>query len=120
MDSEFIKLDLHSTCAQAIEYLRTLSPSSENIYYLYVVDSEGVFKGVLSSRALLIADPLVKLEQIMRKKLITIPATIKREEIAHIMSRYHLLALPVVDDKNRIIGVIKIHDILESTLEYPI
>jgi CBS domain-containing protein len=120
MDSEFIKLNQKNTCQEAVDTLRTLSQSSENIYYLYVVDDEGKFMGVLSSRALLISAPDVKLEQIMKKKLITIPETIRREEIAHIMSRYHLLALPVVDKKNRIVGVIKIHDVLESTLEYPI
>lgn len=119
MDSEFISLNQNNTCLEAIQYLRTLSPSSENIYYLYVVDDQGIFKGVLSNRALLVSDPQTKLEKLMRKKLITIPETIRREEIAHIMSRYHLLALPVVDKLNRIIGVIKIHDVLESTLEYP-
>lgn len=120
MDSEFIKLNQNISCKEAIEYLGSLSPSSENIYYLYVVDNEGIFKGVLSSRALMIASPEVKLEQIMRRKLITIPETIRREQIAFIMSRYHLLALPVVDKHGRIVGVIKIHDVLESALEYPV
>lgn len=120
MDSEFIKLNQKNTCLEAIDTLRTLSPSSENIYYLYVVDDEGKFKGVLSSRALLVATPDTKLEQIMRKKLVTIPETIRREEIAQTMSRYHLLALPVVDKQGRIVGVIKIQDVLESTLEYPV
>jgi CBS domain-containing protein len=120
MDSEFIKLNQNITCKDAIEFLGSLSPSSENIYYLYVVDNEGIFKGVLSSRSLMISSPEVKLEQIMRKKLITIPETIRREKIAFIMSRYHLLALPVVDKQGRIVGVIKIHDVLESALEYPV
>jgi CBS domain-containing protein len=120
MDSEYIKLNQNSTCREAIGYLRTLSPSSENIYYLYVVDDQDIFKGVISSRALLVSVPDVKLEQIMRRNLVTIPETIRREQIAHIMSRYHLLALPVVDKQNRIVGVIKIHDVLESTLEYPV
>jgi CBS domain-containing protein len=120
MDSEFIKLNQNITCQEAVEYLRTLSPSSENIYYLYVVDDQGIFQGVLSSRTLLVSEPGIRLEQIMRRKLITIPENIRREEIAQIMSRYHLLALPVVDKQNRIVGVIKIHDVLESTLEYPV
>lgn len=120
MDSEFIKLKEDSTSLEAIQYLRELSPSSESIYYLYVIDKSGVFKGVLTIRSLLTADPNVKLMEIMKKNLISIPANTTREEIAHIMSRYHLLALPVVDDANRIVGVIKIHDVLESTLEYPV
>jgi len=120
MDSEFIKLKENFTCEEAIKYLRELSSFSENIYYLYVTDSMGVFKGVLTIRSLLLAEPLIKLNEIMKTKLISIPASTTREEIAQIMSRYHLLALPVVDEVNRIVGVIKIHDVLESTLEYPV
>jgi len=66
------------------------------------------------------AEPTVKLESLMKKNLVTLTVQTPKVEIANIMSRYHLLALPVVDEEKKIAGVIKIHDVLTSALEYPV
>ncbi|MFX8308867.1 CBS domain-containing protein, partial [Acinetobacter baumannii] len=80
----------------------------ETIYAIYLTDPEtGALSGVVSLRELLMADPLSVLSRIaLVKKPVTVRPEADREEAARLISKYDLLAVPVIDDKNRIIGIV--------------
>lgn len=105
------------TVDEAIWHLRHLSPDSEEIYYLFVQDKKGHLVGVVSLRQLVIAKPGTLIRQIMDKDPIFIKAGADQEEAARLMQRYDLLALPVVDDSHRLVGMITYDDLLDVLQE---
>ncbi len=113
MTSEFLALRRRTTAAAAIQALRDWKPDRENIYYLFVVDAEQKLRGVISLRDLVIADPDTPLEEIMDTDVIAVQAGIDQEEAARVMTRYDLLALPVIDDTGKLLGVITIDDVVD-------
>ncbi|MBC7225844.1 MAG: magnesium transporter [Thermoflexales bacterium] len=104
------------TTEEAIAHLRALAPDSETVYYLFVVDQENHLVGVVSLRQLIVAPPTTRIRDIMDPEVIHIHAGADQEEAARLMSRYGLLALPVVDDEDRLLGLIT-HDDLVGVLE---
>lgn len=113
MTSEFLILRRRMTAQDAIDALRRWQPEMETIYYLYVVDRFNRLSGVVNLRQLIIADPHTVVENIMDPEVITIPVGVDQEEVARVMSRYDLLAVPVVDDRRTLLGVITVDDIIE-------
>lgn len=113
MTSEFLALRPRMTAAQAIEAIRSWAPETETAYYLFVVDREGKLCGVVSLRQLIVADPFSLVGDIMDPDVISVRADADQEECARLMSRYDLLALPVVDEGNHLLGVITVDDLVE-------
>lgn len=111
-----VTLRQEMTAEEAIAYLRALAPDSETVYYLFVVDEEHRLVGVISLRQLVVAPPTARIREIMDPEVIHIHASADQEEAARLMSRYGLLALPVVDDEDRLLGLIT-HDDLVGVLE---
>jgi len=116
MTSDFLALRRRMTVAEAIEALRNWAPSENFAYYLFVVDRDNILRGVLSLRRLLTADPSAALASIMDADVISVQAGTDQEEAARLMSRYSLLALPVVDEAGRLLGMIT-HDDLIDVIE---
>jgi len=79
------------------------------LYYLYVTDREGKLVGVLNMRNLLLASPKDSIESLMSRELLSVPVTMDRQDILVLIRRHRFLALPVVDDEGRLIGIIR-HD----------
>ncbi len=113
MTSEFIGLRTRMRAADAINVLRTYKPDSEEIYYLFVVDSDDVLSGVISLRDLITSQPDVLLEEIMDPQVVSVNAGTDQEECARIIAKYDLLALPVVDFSRKLIGVITVDDVID-------
>ncbi|HFB52156.1 MAG TPA: magnesium transporter, partial [Anaerolineae bacterium] len=113
MTSEFLALRRRTTAAAAIQALRDWKPDRENIYYLFVIDAEQKLRGVVSLRDLVIADPDTPLEEIMDPDVIAVTAGVDQEEAARVMTRYDLLALPVIDENGKLLGVITIDDVVD-------
>lgn len=113
MTSEFLALRRRMTAAEAIQAIRDWSPEADALYYLYVVDAQGTLSGVVSLRSLITADPNTPLSAIMDSNVISIQAGADQEEVARVMGRYDLLAIPVVDENHRLIGVITIDDVVD-------
>ena len=113
MTSVEITLDREMTAEEAISFLRAAAPDSESIYYLFIVDKNKRLAGVVSLRQLVVAAPESKIETIMDTDTITIHAGADQEEAARLMARYDLLALPVVDDDRRLLGLITHDDSVE-------
>lgn len=104
---DFTRLDSNQTVGQALEWLRS-HPSSSRIVYFYVVNRDDRLEGVISSRRLLMSPADQPLSELMERTVIALPATATVEEACEFFIQYRLLALPVVDDERRILGVIDI------------
>jgi len=116
MTTEFITLPQDLTVEQVIARLRELAPNAETIYYLYVIDGAGKLVGVLSLRNLIIAPPEKKIEEIMIKDCITVYPEMNQKEVADIISKYNLLAVPVVDKEGKILGIVTVDDVMDFIL----
>jgi magnesium transporter len=115
MTTPLVTLRQEMTAEEAIAYLRALAPDSETVYYLFVVDEENRLVGVVSLRQLIVAPPTARIREIMDTEVIHVHAGADQEEAARLMSRYGLLALPVVDDEGRLLGLITHDDLVDAT-----
>lgn len=110
MTTDVTALPEDFTVEQAVAELRRLNEELEQMFYVYVVDARKHLIGVLSMRDLILARPDRKLSNIMRPDVSSVPATMDQEEVARIMRRYGYLAMPVVDERNRLVGLITFDD----------
>lgn len=113
MTSEFLVLRPAMTAAQAVNAIRSWAPESETAYYLFVVDPDGTLRGVVGLRELIVADPSSLVSDLMDPDVIQVRTDADQEECAQLVSRYDLLALPVVDEEGRLQGVITVDDLVE-------
>jgi magnesium transporter len=117
MTRGFVSLREGMTAQQAIGELRRLKPDADTSYYLYVTDTQGRLRGVLGIRDLIVADPLTRVATIMRTDVHRVREDTDQEECARLISHYDLLALPVVDDEGRLIGVLTVDDVIDVVEE---
>jgi magnesium transporter len=113
MTPEFVSLAASMTVARALEFLREASPDAETIYYLYVVDAQRRLLGVLSLRQLIVAAPSTRIGDIMDPDVVRVPTGLDQEEVARIIADYDLSVLPVVDDQDRLVGIVTVDDVLD-------
>ena len=116
MNTEFIAVRPDFTAAQTIEHLRTNSEEAETVYYIYVTDESDHLIGVFSLRSLVLARPETLVSDFMETRMVTVDLLEKQEEAAQAVAKYNLLALPVVDNENRIQGIITADDALDKIL----
>ena len=100
------------TAGEAIEALQR-SREVEMVFYLYVVDARRHLVGVLSLRRLLLVSPETPLNRIMTADLITARVDVDQEEAAQLVASYNLLAIPVVDEENKLVGIITVDDVID-------
>nr|WP_282580153.1 magnesium transporter [Natroniella sulfidigena] len=113
MTTDFIKAEQSSKVEETIKGIRKQGEDAEIIYYIYVVDKENRLVGILSLRELLLANPNKELKEIMNHDLNSIELTTDQERVAHLMAKYDLIALPVVDTGGHILGIVTIDDIVD-------
>ncbi|MBO8142457.1 MAG: magnesium transporter [Firmicutes bacterium] len=113
MTPEFIRLTEDQTAACAIETIRRFAPDAETVYYLYVTDGSGRLKGVVSLRKLVVADPGAAVGQLMDRHVVSVPVTMDQEDVARVLRRYNLLAVPVIDERQTLLGVVTVDDVLD-------
>jgi CBS domain-containing protein len=116
MTTEFVSVSIDLTAQECIEALRVLEPEAEHVYYVYVVDDDEHLNGVLSLRDLIVAQPSTPIADFIRRDVFTVDLEATRDEVAAMMSKYNLMALPVVDSEHRLRGIITVDDALESVL----
>jgi magnesium transporter len=118
MTTEYAALQAEVTVGDALARLRQVAPERETIYYVYVVhNSHRKLLGVVTLTELVRAAPSKRLEEIMNRDLITIPVAVDQEEAARAFEHYDFLAMPVVDDDGRLLGIITHDDILDVVEE---
>ncbi len=117
MTTEFTALPLTLNVEGAIKRLRQIAPDAETIYYVYVVDDQKRLAGVVSLRELIAAQDEMLVKDIMRKNVISVDVSMDQEEVARVVSKYDLLAVPVVDEEQRLLGIVTVDDILDVVEE---
>ncbi len=116
MTTEFVSVSDQITAHQCIAALRKLEPDAESIYYVFVVDLAGHLQGVLSLRDLIVAAPKTPIRDIMIRNVVTVRLDARQQEVAAVLSKYNLLAVPVVDDDQRMQGIVTVDDALDVVL----
>jgi magnesium transporter len=101
------------TVEQVIEHIRERSEEAETIYYGYVTDPEYRLVGVFSLRQLIMAQPSDPMDQIMTHSVIQVLPEASDSEVVDLMSKYDLLALPVVDEQGKLLGIITVDDVVD-------
>lgn len=113
MTTEYVSLSQEFTAEQTINRLRAIAPEAETIYYLYVVDRDDHLQGIVSLRDLIVAKPDTPLKSIMTTKIVKVPTTAKKEEVAQLIAKYDLLAIPVVNQVDKLVGIITVDDAMD-------
>lgn len=118
MTTDYAWLPATLRAAEAVDRLRQQAPNSETIYYIYVLD-EATRKllGVVSLRDLILAPRHTLVRDLMEEELHTLKATDDRERAAQELARYDFLAMPVVDDENRLVGIVTHDDVIDVVVE---
>ncbi len=112
MTTEFFALPASTTVQEAIAAIQKLGEDVEMIFYLYVVDEAGALIGVTSLRRLLLNQPHRTLAEIMERGVISVSTDTDQAEVALLAMRYDLLAVPVVDEVGRLVGLVTIDDVM--------
>ncbi len=113
MVPDFIALKEDVTAREAIESLQKEYSDVEMAFYLYVVDEYGKLVGVSSLRQLVVVPPETPLKEFMSTDVFSVQTDMDQEEVARIVARYDILAVPVVDDSNRLVGVVTVDDVID-------
>lgn len=116
MTTDYIAFNENETVDGVIRNLRETKPSSEIAYYLYVIDDAGRLVGVVSLRDLIVAEGEAKLKDIMRKNVIYISDEDTLDDLTELVTKYELLAVPVVDKDRVLVGMAILNDIVDEVL----
>ncbi len=117
MSPDLIKVCDDVTVAEAVRTVQELEDPPDHAFYVYVVDEDERLVGVVSLRQLLTGRRDQSIREIMSSELVFVDRNADQEEVADIASRYDLVAIPVVDPQNRLVGVITIDDIVDVIRE---
>jgi len=117
MSPEIIPLALWMTAREAIDLLRQRAEEAETVYYAYAVDDDGTLLGVLSLRDMALAPPETSLGDLVIRDAVTVDVEDDVEEVARIFDKYDYFALPVVDGRNVLLGVITVDDVIDVIRE---
>jgi magnesium transporter len=113
MTTEYVRLRQGLTVAQALEKIRFSDEDKETIYYAYVTDDNRKLKQVISLRQLLFSRPEVLIGDLASNRVIKVRTDTPKEEAAQVMKRYDLIAVPVVDSEDRLVGIVTIDDMVD-------
>ncbi len=116
MTTEYASLPKDITVKEAFERLRQQAPDRETIYYIYIIDEHRHLLGFLTMRKLILAKPDQKLSEVMTRDVISVRVDEDQEKVARDIDKYGFLAIPVVDDANRLVGIVT-HDDATDILE---
>jgi magnesium transporter len=112
MSPEIFSLNQDLTVREAIEAVQG-AEDVEMVFYLYVTDEHDHLVGVLSLRQLLTVPPRKQLRDIMTREVISVRTDVDQEEVAQLVAKYNVLAIPVVDDTNKLMGLITVDDVID-------
>ena len=113
MTSEYVALKKHMTVAAALQYIRKNAVDKETIYTCYVTSGQRQLEGVVTLKELVVAEEDTVIENIMDTHVIRCVTADKQEDVARMFTDYDLLALPVVDHEERIVGIITVDDAVD-------
>jgi len=113
MTAEFVDLRKTMTVAEAFQRIRRTAVDKETVYTCYVMDDNRHLEGVVTVRELFLAEEDAVIGDIMEKNVIFVRTGDDQEEVAALLSKYNFMSLPVVDEENRLVGIVTFDDIME-------
>ena len=117
MAKELIKVNENWNTLQCLREMRKQAEHIKQVHTIYVVDNNDVLLGSMSLRRLLLTETNIAIKEILKTEIISVKATENDETVANIMNKYDLVVLPVVDDRNHLIGRITIDDVMDVVKE---
>ena len=117
MTTEFVALKKDMTVAEAFAAIRAVALDKETVYTCYITDAARHLEGVITVKTMLIASPEDRLSELMETAVIAARTLTDREEVAQTFSKYGLLALPVTDSENRLVGIVTVDDAMDVMQE---
>jgi magnesium transporter len=117
MAKELIKVNENWDIPTCLREMRKQAFDVDEVYYVYVVDDDNILKGTLSLKKLLLARRDARIKNLYKSDIIYVRADTSKEEVANIMNKYDLVALPVVDSIGRLMGRITIDDVVDVIRE---
>ncbi len=117
MTNRFVWIRDYFTVREAVDKLKVFAEFAESINYIYVIDEDRKLVGVVSFRDLLLAEIEEEIRHIMHERVISVTVMTDQEEVARTAERYDFLAIPVVDDKNVLVGIVTVDDIIDVVIK---
>jgi Mg/Co/Ni transporter MgtE len=117
MTTDFFSFNENMTVDDTLKELRRLKPPSDTIYYLYVLDDQEHLVATVSLRDLIVAEPSTTLSEIMNRKVIKVNDNDRIDSLAEIISKYNLIAIPVIDQEQKMAGMVIIDDVVFTLLK---
>ncbi|MEQ1934810.1 MAG: CBS domain-containing protein, partial [Fimbriimonadaceae bacterium] len=116
MTENFVLVGPESTMTDVLDVIRIAPDTFETVNYIYVLSSEQHLLGVLTLRRVLRSEPMQVAREVMNSEPVTVQATLEQEELARLMARYGFSAVPVLDERGRMVGIVTADD-AQSVLE---
>ncbi|MST80676.1 magnesium transporter [Lactobacillus equicursoris] len=117
MTSEYVSVPVTIDVAEALSLLRASAPDAETIYQVYCVDKEGRLQGTVSLRQLILAAPHQCVEELMVSEVVFASVETPQEEVSRLIAHYDLLALPVINGGDRLVGIVTYDDAMDVAAE---
>ena len=118
MTTEFVRLDIMMTVGEALKHIRSVAREKESIYACYVMEpGTGHLLGAVSLRDLVMAELNAPVSQVMRRKPVTVSALEDQESVAQKISKYNLLAVPVLEEDGKVVGFVTVDDVIDVLIE---
>jgi magnesium transporter len=117
MQKELVKVNIGQTVSECVEEIRAQAESVDKVYAVYVVDDQQKLKGIVSLKQIVLTRKNSKIENIFEEDIVYVTTTTSGDEVAEIMQRYDLEAIPVVNTLGRLLGVITIDDVVDFITE---
>ncbi|MFP4152070.1 MAG: magnesium transporter [Alkalispirochaeta sp.] len=117
MTTRYLAIRSNITVGQALAFIRVNARKVETIYYIYVVDTLKRLQGVVSLKDLLFTDDTIRINEMMTHRVISVPDNADQEEVAKTLEANDLIALPVVDSYNRLLGIVTFDDAIDVIRE---
>jgi magnesium transporter len=116
MTTEFVSMPTTWTVQQALDYVSQVGRAKETVYAIYLLDpATQTLSHVVSLRDLMLSDRAMKVSDIgNRRAPLAVSASMDREEVARLISKYNLLAIPVVDERNHVLGIVTVDDVIDA------
>jgi magnesium transporter len=116
MTTEFVAVQANLTAEQTIRTLREIGPEAETIFYVYVTGDDNRLVGVFSLRELIMAQPETPVSEFMERRVVSVGLLDPQDKVAQIVAKYNLLAVPVVDDRGWLQGIVTADDALDKII----
>ena len=117
MTTEYVKLSLDMTVADALAHVKNVAIDKETIYTCYVTDRERHLIGIVTAKSLLLSDADAPIKSVMEENVVYADTTLNKEEVANLFNKYGFIALPVVDSECRLVGIVTVDDAMDVMRE---